>query len=169
MAFFNEEVNAELDKKTGDFYKLESGKNMFRIVSDFAWGFRYNYDSREEGMTLNNPFYKINDPLVEKNRDKLVLTCAMVIYDYAGSEFKIFMVTQKNILNAIREYTDNPNYGDPTAYDLIISRTGDKKETRYQVIANPPKEFDPELKKKFAEISVNINNVYEGRPVIETV
>lgn len=170
MQFFTEEANEELDKKSSGFYELQDGQNEFRIVSPFAWGYKFNFKNSAEGAEKEYPFYKTDDPEVAKNRSKLQLTAAMVVYDYATKELKPFNVHQKNILNAIREYFNNPKYGDPTGYDLVITKKGSGKETRYpSIMANPPEELSKEVQEALEKAVINVNNVYEKQPMIEAI
>ncbi len=166
MAFFNEEVNKELNKNESSFYSLEQGQNEFRIVSDFAWGYKYNFENREEAEEKEYPFYKLSDKKVQENRHKLNLSAAMVLYDYETEQLMSFNIHQKNILNAIKGYAENDKYGDPTGYDLVITKTGEGRETRYQVIANPPEELPKKVKKALDEVEIKMENVYEGESPI---
>lgn len=170
MQFFNDEINEELDKKTSAFFELEEGQNMFRIVSPFAWGYKYNFKNNEEGKEKGYPFYRTNDPEVEKNRSKLQLTCCMVVYDYKAKELKVFNVHQKNILNAIRGYAEKETFGDPTGYDLTITKTGSGKATKYpSVVADPPAEASEEVKEAVSKVVINMEQVYNKEPVFEAI
>ncbi len=167
MNFFNDEVNEELDKKSSGFYELEEGQNEFRIVSDFAWGYKYNFKHNAEGAEKDYPFYKSDDPAVEANRSKLQLTCAMVVFDYKTKELKPFNIHQKNILNAIREYVNNPKYGEPTGYDIVITKKGSGKETRYpSIIANPPEEAGKEVKEALEKVTIDVEKAFEKEPTV---
>ena len=50
----------------------------------------------------------------------------------------IWEITQRTIQNAIRAYTENPAWGDPSKYIISISRTGTGTDTKYNLIAEPP-------------------------------
>jgi len=50
----------------------------------------------------------------------------------------IWEITQRTIQNAIRAYTENPAWGDPSRYVISISRTGTGTDTKYNLIAEPP-------------------------------
>lgn len=170
MQFFNDEVNEELDKKTSGFYELEEGQNEFRIVSAFAWGYKFNFKNSAEGAEKDYPFYKTDDPEVEKNRSKLQLTASMVVYDYKTKELKPFNVHQKNILNAIREYVDNKNYGEPTGYDIIITKKGSGKETKYpSIIANPPEDTSKEVKEVLEKHDINVEKAFDKEPTVVAI
>lgn len=168
MPFFNEEISKQLDAGGSSFYELQSGSNEFRIVSEFAWGYRHDYQHREEGKELDHPFYRLDDPYVGKNQHKLVLTAAMVVYDYESGELKPFTLHQKNILNVIRDYSNNEKYGNPTDYDLVVTKKGEGRETRYSVIANPPEMFSKEIEAALKDVNINVDNFYEGKPMIES-
>lgn len=46
-------------------------------------------------------------------------------------------ITQKTIQDAIEAYVENPKWGDPTKYDLVVKATGDGLEREYTTIAEP--------------------------------
>lgn len=168
--YFNDEVNEELDKKASGFFELEEGQNEFRIVSEFAWGYKFNFKNSAEGAEKDYPFYKTDDPEVEKNRSKLQLTAAMVVFDYRTKELKPFNIHQKNILNAIREYVNNPKYGDPTGFDIVITKKGSGKETKYpSIIANPPEEMSKEVKEALAKVKINVEKAFDKESTIEII
>ena len=52
----------------------------------------------------------------------------------------VYEVTQSTIKDAIMAHRNNPAWGDPSNYVLEIGRTGQKMETVYTVIAEPPVE-----------------------------
>lgn len=167
MSFFNDDVNEELEKKSSSFYALEVGQNKFRIVSDFAWGYKFNFKNKAEGEAKGHPFYKLNAKEVDENRIKLVLTACMVVYDYQEKTLKPFNIQQKNILNAIKAYVDNPKFGEPTGYDLVISKKGEGKETRYTVIADPPENPSAEVLVAIEGATINVQNAYINEPIVE--
>jgi len=168
--FFNDEVNEELDKKTSDYYKFEEGKNVLRIVSGFAWGYKYNYKNSAEGAEKGYPFYRTNAPEVDAIRSKLQLTAAMVVFDYKDNTLKPLTIHQKAILDSIREYNDNPKYGVPTGYDITITKTGSGKGSKYpNTIADPVEPQSEIIKEALKKVVINLENAYGGNPVVEEI
>ena len=167
MSFFNDEVREELKKTDGGFYDLEQGQNQFRIVVTPVWGYKYNFENRGEAKEMSHPFYAPSNPEVKENKNKLALNAAMVIYDYSSKQLRPFNIHQKKILNAIDGYEANPKYGDVTGYDVIVGKTGEGRETRYEVMVNPPEDMPKEVKEALKEVEIDMENVFVGdSPII---
>jgi len=168
--FFNDETNEELDKKNSDYYKFEEGKNHFRIVSAFAWGYKFNFKNSAEGAEKNYPFYKTDSPEVETNKSKLQLTAGMIVFDYREGKLMALTIHQKNILNAIREYDANPKYGAPTGYDIFVTKTGSGKNSKYpSTTADPKEEVSQAITDALAKVKITLDNFYEGKAVVEEI
>jgi hypothetical protein len=45
----------------------------------------------------------------------------------------------------------NEDFGDPTGYDLSITRTGSGLDTKYTVVGHPPKELSKDAQQVFSE------------------
>lgn len=168
MGFFNDEVNKELDRSGSSYMSFEQGANTIRIISEFAWGYEYDYANREEGEEKGRPFYRTNSPEISAVRSKLVLKANMVVWDYSAKELKVLSLHQKNILNAIRDYVENEKFGAPTGYDLVVTKRGDGRDTRYGVVANPPEAIGEEIQNALMGVTINLENFYNGQnPIVE--
>jgi hypothetical protein len=53
-------------------------------------------------------------------------------------------------------WEDTEDYGDLRNYGLKITRTGSKLETKYEVIAAPPKPLDPAITQLSADTPVDL-------------
>jgi len=67
------------------------------------------------------------------------------VWNYDLEQVQICNVPQKSIKEAIMGYYKDEDFGSPVGYDLKVTRTGKKLETKYNVIATPPKDFDQNL------------------------
>ena len=66
-----------------------------------------------------------------------------LVWDYQREKFAVLQVSQKSLLNEFMALiADDEDYGDPTNYDIKITRTGDGLQTRYSIkgaqIKSPP-------------------------------
>ena len=86
-----------------------------------------------------------------------------VCWDYEADMFRVVEITQKPVITDIQKYIADEDYGDPHNYDLTITRTGSGLDTKYDVLAKPPKPASKETADKFAELDWNLANLYEGR------
>lgn len=166
--FFNENVNEELDKSGGVYFKFEEGDNVLRIVSGFAWGMKHDFKNSAEGKEKGYPFFKTDDPQVAPIRSKLHLAASMVVYDYKAKELKTLTIHQKAILLALRKYSENPKYGVPTGYDITITKTVTSQGTRYpSTIADPKEDQSAEIVEALAKVTINLDNSYTSESIIE--
>jgi len=165
--FFTEDVNKELDKSGSAFYELEQGQNEVRIVSDFVWGYKYDYANRAEAKEKKYPFYPVGSKEAKELSHKLTLVAAMVLFDYKSGDLKSFNIHQKKILNPMRAYVENDKYGDLTGYDIVISKTGEGRDVEYSVIANPPEAMGKEVKEALEGTTIKMDNVFNSEsPII---
>jgi hypothetical protein len=87
---------------------------------------------------------------------------AGVVYDYASSSFKILQITQKTLMDQLFKYMKDEDYGDPTNYDIKISRTGEGKKTEYTLVAAPPKAPTKDVQSAYDELTCNLTALYDG-------
>jgi len=168
--FFNEEVNEELDKQNSGYFKFEEGDNLLRIVSGFAWGLKYDFKNSAEGKEKGYPFFRNDDPSIATFRSKLHLSASMVVYDYSAKELKTLSIHQKAILLALRKYSENVKYGVLTGYDITITKTVTSQGTRYpSTIADPKEELSAEIVEALKKVTINLDNAYENKPMIEEI
>ena len=134
--------------------KLEEGKTTrFRILSKPIIGWQYwTNDNKPVRLKLQDkPTKTPSDIQVRDGKAKINHFWAMIVYNYNTEQLEIFEITQKTIQNQIKNYIDDQDYGDPFNYDFKITRTGAELETKYSLIATPPKDFDKDLKNKVLE------------------
>ena len=62
---------------------------------------------------------------------------AFPVWNYDASRVQVMELTQKSIMGSIKSYVENKKWGDPTGYDLVVTRTGEGLETEYTTIAEP--------------------------------
>ena len=68
---------------------------------------------------------------------------AALVWDYQKEQFSILQISQKSILNEFMALiSDDEDYGDPSQYDIKITRTGQELLTRYSIkgaqLKSPP-------------------------------
>lgn len=87
---------------------------------------------------------------------------AGVVWDYEASDFKILEITQRTLMDQLFKYAKDSDYGDPTNYDIKISKTGSGMDTEYTLIAAPPKSLAPEITKAYKEFYCNLPALFDG-------
>jgi hypothetical protein len=64
------------------------------------------------------------------------------------------------IYKAIRALATNEEWGDPSGYDVTITRTGSGKETKYTVVPSPAKSMTDEEKKLVADANLDLGALF---------
>ncbi len=142
------------DVKTGNrnvnFLTRESGKagNLMRIVSKPSVIEVHWEDSYEDGTKKAHKINCLGAKCVlcehgSKPRHRYQL---LVIdksnwsredgYGSDGPQVKV-LETGISVMKQIKTYATDPEYGDPTTYDIKIKKEGSGKETRYAVVPSP--------------------------------
>ena len=86
----------------------------------------------------------------------------MKVIDRADNTVKV-LECGKQIVKAIKGYAVDPDYGDPTAYDIKIKKEGIGRDTRYTVVAVPNKTPLTEEEKEMVEGSPTIADLNKIR------
>lgn len=146
----------------GNYLKLVNGVNKFRILSNSITGWEY-------WNTLNKPVRSKEEPTSTPNiktdkdgRTKISHFWAFVVWDYKSQGIKILELTQRTIQDAIIALYKDENWGDPKGYDLAITKTGEKMDTKYTLVPAPPKPVLESIKSQYERTIVNLEALYSG-------
>lgn len=118
------------------FLKLENGDNRIRVVGkpvtvDLHW--EETLDGGKKKVICPGagcPICKAGH--VPQSRYQVL------VIDRKDSKVKI-LEGGPRIFGSFREYAMDPEYGDPTKYDMKIKKEGAGRETKYTVVAAPTK------------------------------
>lgn len=147
-----------------DFMKLQNGINQLRIVGkpslvDIHW---------EKGVDGSNkkiicpgagcPICKAGH--VPMNRYQVQ------VVDRADSKVKV-LEGGPTIFNSIKAYAMDPDYGDPTTYDLKIKKEGSGRETKYTVVAAPKKSHITDEEQKAVESTKTLSEINKPKTIEE--
>lgn len=132
----------EIPKSTGSFMKLEKGDNKFRILASPLAGYKYWID--ENGKRKPQRFLSVEEanPKLITDKNPLKYFWAFPVWDYTTESVMILELTQVTILRAIQAMTNDPDWGDPCEFDVVVTRTGDGLETEYTIMPKPAKKLD---------------------------
>jgi len=150
----------------GKFTKFPDGETIrIRVLSDAVTGYQYWTKDNKPVNTQNHPGMTPPDIRIEDTGkpSRVSHFWAFAVWNYGANEIQIAQVTQSTIRSALSDYLADPDYGEPQGYDLKITRSGTGLETKYSVIAAPPKSFSlptPELQKELG--SINLNALFSG-------
>jgi len=85
-----------------------------------------------------------------------------LVYDYSANDFKILQITQKTLMDQLFKFISDEDYGDPTGYDIKISKTGEGKKTEYSLVAAPPKAIKSDIQQRFDDLRCDLNRLFDG-------
>jgi hypothetical protein len=171
MAFLSPEALDEVAQNTGPdkrylgLSKLPDGKpTRIRILGEGITGF--------EAWTTNNK--PIRWPLLpdelpanirpdDNGNQSAKYFIAGIAWDYAEEMFRVVTITQKGVLDSINKHIRDEDYGDPSGYDFTITKTGSGLETKYSVMAKPPKPISASIKAAFADLDWDLTRLFDGK------
>ena len=103
------------------------------------------FDERWEKAKPVRSIWEFKDTPWIKHWRKAKEMWSLKVWNYDLEQVQMMQIWQVSIKEAIIDYYMNDNYWNPLWYDIEIKRTWEKLDTKYSVIANPPKEFDQSL------------------------
>lgn len=149
---------------SSDFMKLQEGVNRFRIMGEarIGWeGWKDGKPFRREGIEQNITEDEVDtDDKFGKDKPKINHIWVFPVFDYVDKKMKIFQITQKTIMKAISGLVTDPDWGDPTKYDIGITRVEGKRVT-YAVTAYPPKPVSKEVLTAQKESKIDIDQIFK--------
>ena len=145
-----------------DFMKLQTGINQVRIVSrpsliDIHWE-KATDGSQKKVICLGAgcPICKAGKVPMSRYQVKVI--------DRADSKVKV-LEGGPTIFNSIKNFVVDPDYGDPTKYDLKIRKEGSGRETRYTCVASPKKGNLTDAEEKAVSESRSLEEINKAKSV----
>lgn len=170
MSFLPENYTAP--KPNSNYMKFQQGDNRFRVLSEHPIiGYEYwtpdNKPIRSKEMPKEQPEnMRIRDPKMHWMTN-VKHFWAFVVWDYSDQKLKILQITQASIQNSLTGLFKDKDWGHPSTFDIVITKTGEKMETRYQVTPKPHAPLSP-AQEAAKKQKVNLNALYEsGDPFAE--
>lgn len=149
----------EVPQSNGNYMKFEKGDNKFRILSTPIMGWESWEDKKPIRRHMNNPFstLEVEDP------EQIKHFWAMVVYNYQAEKVQILEITQKGIQKTLKVLATDEDWGNPVqAYDIVVNKTGEKMETKYEVLPKPAKAMAKEILEAYEAMHINLSALYEG-------
>ena len=115
-----------------DYLTLEDGKNKLRIMTVPVTGWERWVDGQPE---------RVRGGKTDAPGSDWSFIWVVSAYDYAAEAPKIWAIHQSTIRGALMGHKDDASWGDPTSYDITVTRSGSGLNTTYQVTPNPKEEF----------------------------
>ena len=146
---------------TSNYMKLTEGKNQFRVLSSAVVGFEY-WNTANKPVRSRDMFEEMpSDIKVSKEgTTRINHFWAFIVWNYEQQRVQILELTQKGIMDTIKEYVENPAWGSPMDYDFIITRKGAGFDTEYSVTVNP-KSPAPQVNMEVVG-KINLDALFDG-------
>ena len=150
------------------YFKVKNGESKIRILGDFRHphsaimgylGWQHTID----GHTPIRGDMDSYDAVKSATDDKPKHFWAITIWDYSDEAVKCWEITQTTIQQALTELANNEAWGDPRQYNISITRKGEKLETTYSIIAEPPISNPPAIAiEKATEAKIDLRELFAG-------
>lgn len=124
------------------YIKLQPGENRMRIVG-LPYETEIHWEETMDGSKKRIVCLGVGCPICKAGHVPQKKYQVLTI-DRSDSKLKI-LEGGSSIFKQIKDYAMDPDYGDPSKYDIKIKKEGSGRETRYTVVAAPKKsELTPE-------------------------
>lgn len=146
-----------------NYMKFQEGDNTFRVLSSAIVGWEY-WNTDNNPIRSREPFDGKPDHIKQEKDGSYRINhfWAFVVYNYDAQKVQILELTQKGIMKYIQGLVNNPKWGNPQSYDLVVNRSGTGLDTEYTCVANPHSEVDPVIMTKYQMMSINLEALYDG-------
>lgn len=150
----------------GNYMKFDQGDNEFRILSKTLVGWEY-WNLENKPVRIEGVAKPAVDPALIKvdaqGNQHLKHFWAFVVYNYKAKAIQILQINQNKIQKDLESYIVNPKWGNPFLYDFNVKKSGEKLQTKYQIIATPPAPVTDEVKAAYKEKSpINLKALLTG-------
>jgi len=151
-----------------NYLKFVEGENTFRILEGPITGWEYWVTDGDKRKPIrkhegeNIPVEEIEvDPKTGKPENPKYFW-AMVVYNWEDDRVQILEITQTTIRRAILAMSKSKSWGDPTEYNIIVTKSGEGKETEYTVMPGQKEKLPKEIEDKYKAMSVNLEALFKG-------
>ncbi len=159
MSASNDFLPADYEVPSNSNYlKFKDGETRFRILSKPVVGWEDWKDKKPVRFRFDSKPQKSFDP--EKPVKHF---WAMVVWDYQGSRMAILEITQVGIQKTIKGLAKDPDWGDPSGYDIKVVRSGSGFDTEYTVAPVPHKPVATEILEQYQNASINLDALFDGK------
>lgn len=160
-----DDVDAISKESQGNYIsmkKLTEDPVRLRIIGSGITGFEGWTDEKKPVRWQTKPEQLPANIVVREGYQPIKRFLAALVYHYESDTFKILQITQKTLMDQLFKYYQDSDYGDPVNYDIKLSKTGTEKDTKYTLIASPPKALPAKVLKRYEEFYCDLNRLFDG-------
>lgn len=124
---------------SSNYFKFKDGENTFRVLSPAVVGYEY-WNNEGKPVRSKTAFATIPADIRtgdDGKPERIKHFWAFLVWNYDQKQVQILQLTQKGVMEAIKALVDNTKWGNPTGYDITVSRSGSGLETKYQTMPSP--------------------------------
>ena len=148
----------EIPSEPPKYLKWNQGENVFRAMGRPIVGYVWWEDKVPHRVKTKSDVPKE----VWNNGSSPKHFWAMVVYNQDDDAFQVLEITQKTIQEAIKSFATDSDWGDPNAYDVVVTRKGEDLNTEYSVRAKPKKALSESIRKRYKDVEINLEALYKG-------
>ena len=158
----------ETPEVQSNYMKFEDGETQFRVLSAAVVGFEY---WTEEGGKRTPNRVRTQDELpkeVQRATDRQKQAkhfWAFVVLNRKSNDIQILEVVQKQLMKGIEGLVMSKSWGDPTAYDLVVTRikTGpEARDVEYSVRPEPKEKLDEGVAQLYESMGIDLEKLFTG-------
>jgi hypothetical protein len=148
-----------------NYFKPQDGQTTIRIMSPKAVT-GWEVWVEEHGTSKPKRFKNEGDAGRAGGRDKKYFW-AFEIWNYELEKIQIWQINQRTIQDSLLLIFNNPVWGNPMEYDIVVGKTGKALDTKYTVQAIPHKPRTEQMDRSSIEASPNFELLFEGKDPFE--
>lgn len=152
----------EVPQKSGNYMKFQDGENRFRILSAPIMGYEWWVETEDGTRKPKRIDMDTKISASEVDPQELKHFWAMIVYNVKEDKIQILEITQKGIQKAIRALEKSAGWGDPTEYNISVTKSGQKLETEYSVMPEPKEKIDKGIIKLMEDMQIDLTALYRG-------
>lgn len=149
--------------ESNSFMKFVQGKNKFRIMSQLTTGFEYWTNENKPVRSREMPELTEDGKTEEDGKVRVNHFWCVVVWNYATESLQLLEITQKGIQKYILGLVNDPDWGVPQGYDLVVTRDGEGMSTKYTVSASPHKEMSADILAQYEASDLDPESLFEEK------
>jgi len=158
----------KIPQESSKYMKFENGQNKFRILESPVLGFVYFNTNkkpvRSSAMPESPKDLGTNKYTGEIN--KIEHFWGLKVYNFLTKRIELLEVKQKTIQSQILSFANDPDWGNPKDYNIVVDKKGDYKKgerVEYLVKFSPKgNEITAEMQKAINETDIDFNKWMKG-------
>lgn len=147
-----------------NYFKFKDGENTFRVLSSAIVGYEY-WNNEGKAVRSRTAFGAIPADIRtgdDGKPERIKHFWAFLVWNYEQKQPQILQLTQKGVMEAIKALVDNTKWGNPTGYDITVSRTGSGLETKYQTMPSPHTMVPGDAVAAMEGRTIDLEKMFEG-------